>query len=156
MTRDKYNEIFCETALLEIAIFPISLYNGYDVCTGQSASAPDISGLASLITNPSYAFPYGAYRYIHSGTNGQNVPIVSQSFNVSQDSYPHKLIEIEDDFGIFCLTFVTYLQAQLGSNFLLGDIRVLLTATTVSNTTSTTTQLGNLYISNQMYKETCF
>jgi hypothetical protein len=116
----KYTDIFCETALLEIAIAPKSLYNGFDVCTGQSASAPVLSGLATLSSTSTYTLPANiTYRYNYTGVNSQNTVIVSQTFTLTTDSY---------------------LQAQLGSNFLLGDIRCLLTSTT--NGTVSDIELG--------------
>jgi hypothetical protein len=119
----KYAEVFCETALLEIAVSPKSLYNGYDVCTGQPTSAPDLTGLAALSTGAAtqYVMTYKEYRYNYTNVNTQNAVITSQAFNLTTESY---------------------LKAELGSNFLLGDIRFLLTSKTVGNATTTQTELG--------------
>lgn len=141
----RYNSVFCETALLEVAIAPKSLYAGMpDVCTNQPASAPSLAGLTSLAQNSTYVLPYAtylvwalyiilffsfpstimqfdllSYRYVYSGRS--QTTILSQQFNVSVDSY---------------------IQAQLGSNFLLGDIRILLVSSV--NGTTSSSELGML------------
>jgi hypothetical protein len=117
----KYSNIFCETALLEIAIAPKSLYNGFNNCpTGITSTTPNMTGLAKLgaVDTNSYNLPYNTYNWVYNGR--AQTTIASQTFNITSDSY---------------------IQAQLGSNFLLGDLRIVLT-TTVNGVANPKPELG--------------
>jgi hypothetical protein len=109
----RYEAIFCETALIEIAIAPASLYAGFDTCTGKPASVPDFSGLANVATTLNYNLELNnVYRYLYNGV------------------YTQALVTYQS----FTLTVASYIQATLGSNFLLGDVRIWLTSTAVNGT----------------------
>jgi hypothetical protein len=96
---------FCEKYLLEVAISPVSLYDSAKLCTGP-ASTPDLTSLpASLV--PFGNFTYGANQVFHFDYNG---------------NYAQRQVLAQD----FTITSASYIKAELGTNFLIGDMRVWL------------------------------
>ena len=95
---------FCEDYLLEVAISPKSLYSP-SVCTATQANTPDLSGLFGISNTNS--FSYGnqqVFKFDYGGHYDQRV-VVSQNFTLTRPSY---------------------IKAELGVNFLIGDMRVWL------------------------------
>lgn len=100
-----YQEDFCESYLLEVAVAPTSLYNSQSICSTPD-NTPDLSGItAQLKNNNNFTYGFGqVFKYNYNGDYSQR-QLLAQSFNV---------------------TTTSFLRAELGSNFLIGDLRIWL------------------------------
>lgn len=104
-----YDRLFCESYQLEVSVMSLFEVNfAHQQCSHRFSSSPDLSRMRADLAAAAHTFvAAGSYNMPLNRSSAAPFVVLAQSFDVSVPSF---------------------LDAQVGSNFLLGDLELTLTA----------------------------